>query len=70
MKHHLSISEKQKLVARYLTGKPVASISADANIAKSTLYSWIKQYQPTQTRTGRVVTPKDYDTLLRRCEKQ
>ena len=43
MKHHLSISEKQKLVARYLTGKPVASISADANIALGKRINHLKQ---------------------------
>lgn len=70
MKHHLSKPQKQQLVARYYAGESVSGICADTGIAKSTLYSWLKQYQPTQTRSGRVVTPKDYDSLLRRCEKQ
>lgn len=70
MRPYFPLHEKQQLVSRYLNGKSVASICADAGIAKSTLYSWIKQYQPTKTRSGRVITPKDYDSLLRRCEKQ
>ncbi len=70
MKHHLGLAEKQVLVSRYLGGETVSAICTETDIPKSTLYTWIKQYQPTQTRSGRVITPKDYDSLLRRCEKQ
>lgn len=70
MKHHLNLTEKQALVTRYTGGETVSAICMETGISKSTLYSWIKQYQPTRTRSGRVVTPKDYDSLLRRCEKQ
>ncbi len=70
MKHHLGLAEKQALVTRYIGGEKVSAICMEAGIPKSTLYSWIQQYQPTQTRSGRVITPKDYDSLLRRCEKQ
>lgn len=70
MKHHLSLAEKQALVARYTGGETVSTICMETGISKSTLYSWIKQYQPARTRSGRVITPKDYDSLLRRCEKQ
>lgn len=70
MKRHLPLSEKQKLVSRYFDGESVASICADTGIPKSTLYAWIKQYQPIQIRSDHIITPKDYDSLLRRCEKQ
>lgn len=70
MKHHLSLAEKQVLVTRYISGETVAAICAETDIPKSTFYAWIRQYQPTKTRSGRVMTPKDYDSLLRRCEKQ
>ncbi len=70
MKHHLSLSEKHQIVSRYLDGETVSHICLDIGLSKSTLYSWIKQYQPTQTRSGRVITPKDYDSPLRRYEKQ
>ena len=70
MKHHLNLTEKQALVTRYTGGETVSAICMETGISKSTLYSWIKQYQPARTRSGRVITPKDYDSLLRRCEKQ
>lgn len=70
MKHHLGLPEKKTLVFRYLGGETVSAICSETDIPKSTLYTWIKQYQPIQTRSGRVITPKDYDSLLRRCEKQ
>ena len=70
MKHHLNLTEKQALVTRYTGGETVSAICMETGISKSTLYSWIKQYQPTRTWSGRVITPKDYDSLLRRCEKQ
>jgi putative transposase len=69
MKHHLNLTEKQALVTRYTGGETVSAICMETGISKSTLYSWIKQYQPTRTWSGRVITPKDYDSLLRR-EKQ
>lgn len=69
MKHHLNL-KKQALVTRYTGGETVSAICMETGISKSTLYSWIKQYQPARTRSGRVITPKDYDSLLRRCEKQ
>ena len=70
MKHHLNLTEKQALVTRYTGGETISAICMETGISKSTLYSWIKQYQPTRTWSGRVITPKDYDSLLRRCEKQ
>lgn len=70
MKHHLDLAKKQALVSRYISGETVSSICTKAGIPKSTMYTWIKQYQSIQTRSGRVITPKDYDSLLRRCEKQ
>lgn len=70
MNHHLGPSEKQPLVSRYFGGETVSAICTETGIPKSTLYTWIQQYQPTKTRSGRVITPKDYDSLLRRCEKQ
>lgn len=70
MKRYLSEPQKQQLVTRYLAGEAVSTIYTETGIAKSTLYSWIKQYRPIQTRAERIVTPKDYDSLLRRCEKQ
>lgn len=70
MKHHFGLAEKQALVTRYISGETVSAICMETGISKSTLYTWIKQYQPTKTRCGRVITPKDYDSLLRRCEKQ
>lgn len=70
MKHHLSEDQKQQLVSRHLGGEAVSSICTEAGIARSTMYSWIKQYQATETSCGRSVTAKGYDSLLRRCEKQ
>lgn len=56
MKHHLNLTEKQALVTRYTGGETVSAICMETGISKSTLYSWIKQYQPARTRSGRVIT--------------
>lgn len=70
MKHHLTSAEKQLLVSRYFDGEAVSIICTETGIPKSTMYTWIKQYQSIQTRSGHIITPKDYDSLLRRCTKQ
>ena len=62
--------EKKSFVKRFQQGETVASICAEHNIPKSTFYLWISQFKQTVTRTGRIITPKAYDSLKRHSEKQ
>ena len=40
-------------------------------IPRSTFYTWIQAYRPVESKnSSRTVTPKDFDSLLRRYEKQ
>ena len=48
----LSTEEKQSLVARYHDGESVMEICADAGVARSTFYTWIKPYTMTTTDSG------------------
>ena len=66
-----SKEEKLSLVNFYYNGKSVTEICMEHQIPRSTVYSWIQTYQPVESKnSSRTVTPKDFDSLLRRCEKQ
>lgn len=63
--------KKQELISRYYNGKSVTEICEENQISRSTVYSWIQAYRPVESKnSSRTVTPKDFDSLLRRCEKQ
>ena len=63
--------EKRTLVSLYYNGKSVTEICQDHQIPRSTFYSWIQAYRPVESKdSSRTITPKDFDTLLRRCGKQ
>lgn len=61
--------QKRKLVLRYPNGESVSDICTQTDIARSTLYSWLKPYQTTITEAGMVVTPKEFVYLKKRVEK-
>lgn len=66
-----SEEEKRTLVSLYYSGKTVAEICQEHQISRSTFYTWIQAYRPVEAKnSSRTVTPKDFDSLLRRCEKQ
>lgn len=66
-----SEEEKRTLVSLYYNGKTVSEICQEHQISRSTFYTWIQAYRPVEAKnSSRTVTPKDFDSLLRRCEKQ
>ena len=65
-----STEEKQLLVARYQAGESVAEICADAGIARSTFYTWIKPYTTTTTDSGYVVSQQEFLKLKQRIQKR
>lgn len=66
-----SEKEKRTLVSLYYNGKSVTEICQEHQIPRSTVYSWIQTYRPVESKkSSRTVTPKDFDSLLRRCKKQ
>ena len=66
-----SKEEKLSLVNFYYNGKSVTEICMEHQIPRSTVYSWIQAYRPVESKnSSRTVTPKDFDSLLRRYEKQ
>ena len=63
--------EKRTLVSLYYNGKTVAEVCQEPQISRSTFYTWIQTYRPVKSKnSARTVTPKDFGSLLRRCEKQ
>ena len=65
----LSPEEKQSLVARYHAGEPVAEICADAGVARSTFYTWIKPYTTITTDSGHVVSQQEFIKMKQRIQK-
>lgn len=64
-------SKKEELVSLYYHGIPVSEICREYQLPKSTFYTWIQNYRPVESKdSSRTITPKDFDNLLRRCEKQ
>lgn len=69
MKEKWTEQEKQHLVARYRGGEPVKALCAETCVSKSSFYEWIALYRETETRTGQIMTPREFEFLRRRVEK-
>lgn len=68
---HYNEEQKRTLISLCYNGKTVSEICQEHQISKSTFYSWIQAYRPVESKnSSRTVTPKDFDSLLHRCEKQ
>ena len=65
----LSKEEKQSLVARYRAGESVAEICANAGIARSTFYTWIKPYTATKTDSGYVASQQEFIKMRQQIQK-
>lgn len=65
----LSTEEKQSLVARYHAGETVAELCADAGVARSTFYTWIKPYTTTATDSGYMVSHQEFTKLKQKNQK-
>ena len=66
-----SEEEKRILVSLYYSGKTVSDVCQEHQISRSTFYTWVQAYRPVESKdSSRTITPKDFDSLLRRCEKQ
>lgn len=68
MQEKLTEKEKQRLVARYREGEPVKALCAEVGVSKSSFYEWISLYRETETRTGQIMTPREFEFLRRRVE--
>lgn len=65
----LSTEEKQSLVARHHAGETVAELCADAGVARSTFYTWIKPYTTTTTDSGYAVSHQGFIKLKQKNQK-
>lgn len=65
MKKIYTEEQKNEVLARLFAGEPIASISEDTGIAKSTLYAWIKS---NGKKKNKALNMTDYRILKQRCE--
>ncbi|WP_310604901.1 IS3 family transposase [Anaerosporobacter sp.] len=69
MNHKYTESEKQTIIDRYSSGESVSKISTDAEIPRSTLYAWIKQYQEEQESGKKAITAQSYRLLENKIKR-
>lgn len=70
MNKKISKSEKQLLVDRYITGgESVTAISKETGISRSTLYSWIKQFQDKSNNVKKEITVKNFRILENKVKR-
>ena len=65
----LNTEEKQSLVTRYHLGESVAELCADAGVARSTFYTWIKPHRITTTDSGYAVSHQEFTKLKQKNQK-
>ncbi len=66
MKKTYTEEQKNEVLSRIFAGKPIASISVDTGIAKSTLYAWSKSGG--KKKKNKALNMTDYRILKQRCE--
>ena len=65
MKKFYTEEQKYTILQRYWSGEPVGRISADTEVAKSTIYKWIREAPP---KKANPVNMTDFRILKQRCE--
>lgn len=69
MKRIYSEAIKYELVNRYQNGESVTDICLQADVPKSTFYSWLKPYTATYTKTGQIVSAAESAKMKTRIKK-
>lgn len=65
----LTTKEKELLVARYHAGESALEICADAGIARSTFYTWIKFYAVVATNSENAVSLQEFTKMKQKIRK-
>lgn len=69
MKRMYDEAIKYELVKRYQNGESVTDICLQADVPKSTFYSWLKPYTATYTKTGQIVSAAESAKMKTRIKK-
>ncbi len=69
MKKYYNSDNKKAIVKSYLSGVSVSGLSKQSNVARSTIYKWIKE-SPDCQKQERQINMRDYFVLKRRCDQQ
>jgi len=65
----LSSKEKKQLATRCHTGESATEIRADAGIARSTFYTWIRTYTATAVNSEHAASWQEFIKLKQRIPK-
>jgi transposase-like protein len=69
MNKRLNETKKLELIRRYESGMPIALLNAETGIPRSTLYSWVQQYQTTTPTKNGIINLKGFNSLRRKSER-
>lgn len=69
MKKNYLEKQKSEIISRYLSGNSVTKLSTEFDIARSTIYKWIKESAECE-KQERKVNMRDFLDLKQRCEQQ
>jgi transposase InsO family protein/transposase-like protein len=69
MSKKFSNIEKEQIVAKYISGQPVAELCIEHSIPRSTMYYWIGQYHPLKSTADTTVCYRKYVELKRHTDK-
>ncbi len=69
MKKYYSKKQKDSIIKQYLSGVSVVDLCKSSGIARSTIYSWIKESTECKKQEKRV-NMRCYADLKKQCENQ
>lgn len=67
--HKYTSEQKQDIINRYTNGESVANIVGDSKIPRSTIYSWIKEHQNSNTSKKKEVNSRNFHALEKKVAR-
>ena len=69
MKKIYPTEQKQEIIKRHLCGVTITELSRETGVSRSTLYSWLKEYN-NSIKIERQIRVRDFYDLKKKCDQQ
>ena len=69
LEHEKGLLRRREIIEMYFAGKTITEISNETGVARSTLTTWIKEYER-KPKSTKQVNMRDYNDLKQKCEQQ
>lgn len=60
---------RDSVLNRYASGENISSISKSTGISRTTIYSWIKNFEHQQESEAKPISLREYNNLKRKCKR-